>query len=1266
MAESADALQALAGPYAGELRFRLNGRDVTIPDPDPAVLLVDYLRDAGLTGTKVGCGQGGCGACSVMVTRQTPAGVTHRAINSCLRPLAACAGDHVTTVEGIGNPTAGLDPVQHRIALHNGTQCGYCTPGFVMAAHAFLRDHPTPSRQQVENLFGGNLCRCTGYRPILNGMGTFACDDAPCGSPCEVDPFFPVQVRSAPTVVEPPAAGPQRLHFAAKGTHWFRPTALAEALELKRAAAAAVGRDHVRPVVGNTARGIYPDEVAHCFIDLSHVPELNALAAGADGLTVGAAVSIQDFVEFAEARVAELPAVRTAGLRELVRHAAFLAGLQVRSAGSVGGNLFIVKSHTRRGHPFPSDLFTVLAALGATVQVASAEYPGGVRRFALTDLPAAEDLPDDSLLVDLFVPFTRKWEFLQTHRVARRPQMAHPVVNAGFRCLFDDGTGRVKEAVVVYGGLSSCNGRLPATEAALVGRAWDADTLKAALAALAQEVAAIPMHTDAEGFTPEYKRQLAAGFLYKFFLHVAGTVAPQAVAARNHTAAAHRERPITRGHQRFSTGDGPLTRPIAKRAAFSQAAGEIRYPSDEPLPVTGCHGVVVASRKPYARYRFAKPLPELEAELRERFPGFVALVTAADVPGANRIGLGGDDPVFFDDEVTCIGAPVAVAVADRRKTAEAAALYVGDGVVYEELPAILTVDDAVAAKSIMPPVSTLHPAPDGRHVVVTREGSDEAWIANPADPLPGTAVLSGGLNTGPQAHFYMEPMCAMAVPGPYDQMVIHSSTQNPNGDQGQVAKVLGVKANQINIVLEQIGGGFGGKQNRAVFPAALAAVAARRLRQPVRVGFDRETDMHFVGKRHPYRGTYHAAFADDGTIKGMKLDYQSDGGNTVDISFAVLKGSVMMSDGCYGIPTFQAGGTVFKTHKASNTAFRTFGQVQPHLIQEEAIERVAFELSRKLGRTVRPEEVRRKNMYRSAGFEDADATHFGQPLWFCDLRERWDRHYADSGFDERMRSVEEFNRVNRWHKRGLSMTALKYGIGFKQLAALNTSNAVVQINKDDGSVTVAHGGVEMGQGLHTKIAQVAANELGVGLEFVRVAGTATDAINNAAPTAASTGFDLNGGAVAAALQDDPPPVGSVLRGQRRRAEGRRHHRLAGAVEGVLGEVDRAGVAEAGAADRRRVVRRPALRDAGEQLPPGQVLRLLRLRLLRLRGRDRRADGRAYGVAGRPVVRRRGVAEPGHRPRPGRGGVRPGVGIRDDGGNPLRRLGPARHRQHLDV
>jgi len=1123
-------LATIAG-YSSRLAFRLNGQPVEIADPDPAVLLSDYIRDSGLTGTKVGCGQGGCGACTVMISRRTAEGDDHRAINSCLRPLAAVADSHVTTVEGIGNVQDGLDPVQDRIAVCNGTQCGFCTPGFVMNAHVFLRNHPSPTQQQMEDLFGGNLCRCTGYRPILHAMRSFARDHDPGAEPnarCETDPCYPVPVRSAPRAIcldglPDPEHPPQGLYFHRPNLHWFRPPALAEAQELKALLARQFGADRVRLVVGNTARAIYPGEEAACLIDVSQIPELNASGCDARGLHVGAAVPIERLIELAEAAIARESADRTTGLRELTRHAKFLAGVQVRSAGSVGGNIAITKSDTRRGEPFPSDLFTVLAALGATVTVRSDDFAGRARTFSLDDLPPLEDLADDAMFVHFHIPWTRPDEHVRTFRVARRPQMAHPIVNAGFRCLLDArGRAKAGEVAVVFGGLASCNGRMPRTEQALTGRRWDSATLRDALSVLEEEVEAVTIPMEGEGFTSAYRRRLALGFFYKFYIHVAKRACPQAIDAANLSAADACERPLSQGRQVFqvASGLGAVTRPIVKRAAFAQASGEIRYPHDEPLPNHGGHGVLVLSRRAHARFQFNPPVHQLETLLRERFPGFTALVTAADVPGSRSIGLGGDDPIFFEGEVTCVSAPIALAVATTRTVAEQVAAYVGsECVAYEDLPAVLSLEDAIALHSLLEPPAGFptHPEHD-RHVLITREGSNSQWLEDPGAAPSGTTTLHGELQTGAQAHFYMETNCALAIPGTYGQITIHSSTQNPNGDQAQIARALGVKANQVTVCVEQIGGGFGGKQNRAVFIGAVAAVAARKLRRPVRVAFDRSMDTQLIGKRHPYLGSYHVAFSDDGTLHGMKLDYCSDGGNTTDISFAVLKGSCMMSDGCYQVATFQAGGNVYRTHKASNTAFRTFGQVQPHLIQEEAIERVAFELSQRTGRRVLPEEIRRRNLYRSAGLDEADSTHFGQPLWFCKLREQWDQVAADAQFEDRIRRVDEFNGAHRWKKRGIAMLPLKYGIGFKQLPALNTASAVVQVNKDDGSITVIHGGVEMGQGLHTKIAQVVADELNVPLEYVRVTGNNTDAINNAPPTAASTGFDLNGGAVAQACR----------------------------------------------------------------------------------------------------------------------------------------------------
>ena len=1117
--------------YSRRLSFRLNGELHQIDDPDPSLLLSDYLRESGLTGTKVGCGQGGCGACTVMLSRRGPEGDDHRPINACLRSLAAVAGCHVTTVEGIGSFHDGLDPVQHRIALSNGTQCGFCTPGFVMNAHAFLRNHSRPSQQEMEDQFGGNLCRCTGYRPILHAMRSFAHDYDPSADPippCEVDPSTPLRVRSAPRPIEldgvPQGGGKvEALYFHRGNQHWFRPPTLADARELKCVLAAHYGANRVRLVVGNTARAIYPGEDATCEIDISRIPELNEARRGAEGLVVGAAVSIQRLLELASAAIAAEPAERTIGLPELVRHGKFLAGLQVRSAGSVGGNIAITKAHTRRGEPFPSDLFTVLTTLGTTVSVCSSAFAGGERTFGLDELPPLEDLPTDALFVRFHVRWSRPGERVQTFRVARRPQMAHPIVNAGFRCRLDaEGRAVRDEVVVVFGGLASCNARMPGIERALADRRWDSATLRDALPVLAAEVESLTIPMEGEGCTVEYRRALALGFFYKFYLHVASQVCPGEIDPANLSAAAHGDRPLSHARQTFATdpAEPSVTRPIIKRAAFAQACGEVRYPQDEPLPKHGLHGVPLLSRRAHARFRFTLPQDQLEALLRGRFPGFRALVTAADVPGERRIGIGGDDPVYFEDEVTCVGAPIALAVASTRKAAEDAAACVGaEFVAYEDLPAIITLDEAIARHWLIDPPHGFpaHPEHD-RHVLVTRAGSDTDWLEDPSVPRDGTTWLHGEFQTGAQVHFYLETNCALAIPGAYDEMTIHSSTQNPNGDQAQIARVLGVKANQVTIRCEQIGGGFGGKQNRAVFTSALAAVAARKVRKPVRVVLDRSTDSQFMGKRHPCHGTYDVAFSDDGILHAMKLDYRSDGGNSIDCSFAVLKGSCMMSDGCYGIETFQAGGNVYRTNKPSNTAFRTFGQIQPHLVQEEAIERVAFELSQRTGRRWLPEEVRRKNLYRTAAADSADSTHFGQPIWFCKLREQWDHVYVESRFEERARLVDEFNRTNRWKKRGIAMVPLKYGIGFKQLPAMNTAGALVQANKEDGSITVIHGGVEMGQGLHTKIAQVAASELNVPLEYVRVTGNNTDAINNAPPTAASTGFDLNGGAVAQACR----------------------------------------------------------------------------------------------------------------------------------------------------
>jgi xanthine dehydrogenase/oxidase len=1127
-----DALQAKLQSYKNELHFRLNGEDVTIHNPDPTTTLVNYLHDQGLVGTKVGCEQGGCGACTVMLSKPCENGtdIDHRSINSCLRPLVAVGDMEVTTVEGIGNLHDGLDRVQHKIALYNGTQCGFCTPGFVMNMHAYLQQHETPTEQQIEDIFGGNLCRCTGYRPILHGMRTFACDyksGEDTTEPCTLDPFFELKVRDQPIKIDgtkltsPHAL--EVLHFAKHGIHYIRPTTLEELQELQDLIIEHEGKNKIKLIVGNTASGIYPDlNKVRFAIDISRIKELTHIHNGEQAIELGAAVPIQDLIEFAEKLIKEKSPEATRGLRQFTEHAKHIAGIQVRNAGSVAGNIFITKSNSKSGHPFPSDLFTVLSALGTTVTIRSKTYLDGTQTCALQDMPIAEDLPPDALLLSFRIPFTRKGEFVHTYRIARRPQMAHPIVNAGFRCLLDE-NNTIKEMSLIYGGLTNCNGRLAQTEKWLIGKTWDDSMLADALTQLKKEVGHNIVSMDEEGFTNEYRAKLAESFFYKFFLYVGKQTNPTKVDEKNYSAADQTIRPLSTGLQTFEIDDMmlPLTSPIVKRTAVSQATGEVRYCHDLPLPPGGYYAEIVTSTEAHARFEFSEDRDKLEERLKKKFKGFARLITVEDIPegGKNIIGLGGDDPIFADGEVFCIGSAICLVLADDKVVARHAAEYVRhECIKYEKLPAVVSFEEAIEKKLVLPLGPGKKPDVTKKVLEVIRHGSDKNWVENPTQPLDGGTLVSGTMRTHAQEHFYMETMCAMAVPGSYDEMTVFSSTQNPNGDQNQIAKALGVKANQITVRVEQLGGGFGGKQNRAVLPGAMVAIAAKKMRRPILLKMSRETDMSFSGKRHPHISDYKASYQDDGTINAMHIELRADGGSTTDCSLAVMKGSVMMADGCYRTPTFRSAGVVYKTNKPSNTAMRTFGQVQPHLLLEDAIEHIAFDLSQRTGKKVRAEEIRRKNLYHSSQYETADATHFGQPLWYCDLREQWDIFYESAEFEKRMHAVDEFNANNRWRKRGISMIPLKYGIGFKQMPALNTSSALVHINKEDGSVVVAHGGVEMGQGLHTKIAQVAAHELNVPLSYIRIVRNNTDVIPNAPATAASTGFDLNGGAVAMACR----------------------------------------------------------------------------------------------------------------------------------------------------
>ena len=476
----------------------------------------------------------------------------------------------------------------------------------------------------------------------------------------------------------------------------------------------------------------------------------------------------------------------------------------------------------------------------------------------------------------------------------------------------------------------------------------------------------------------------------------------------------------------------------------------------------------------------------------------LAYLTASDLP-VPYSGIAGDDPVLVTDTVTCYGQLIGIVVAEDARVALAAAAHVQrELIAWSPLPPVLGIE---AARAQTPPSVLPNPASGFPNYVThyIRHKSDQTWLDAPLVPPPGAdGVLSGTQRSGLQAHFYMETQGLIAQPSDDGGILIDASTQSPDSVQGAVRTVLKLRQNQVRVRVRSLGGGFGGKTTRSPFVAVPVALAAYKLHRPVRLAIDRNVDMAIIGKRHAFESTYHVAYRHDGDIVGMTTALASDGGNTIDCSFFVIHVAQLHADNCYLVPTFAVSGTVYKTNEASNIAMRAFGVVQTILAQEDAIEQVGFQTG------TSPEAIRRNMLYRSG-----DTTHYGEPLAQCTIRENWDRLLRDADFERRAEAVARFNAGNRWKKRGIAMIPLKYGAQY-EVPALNYGGALVSVYAGDGSVVVQCGGVEVGQGLQTKVAQIAARALGICVDDVTVANPDTAVSVNATSTGADSGTDLNG------------------------------------------------------------------------------------------------------------------------------------------------------------
>ncbi|MCF3179472.1 xanthine dehydrogenase molybdopterin binding subunit [Streptomyces polychromogenes] len=461
-------------------------------------------------------------------------------------------------------------------------------------------------------------------------------------------------------------------------------------------------------------------------------------------------------------------------------------------------------------------------------------------------------------------------------------------------------------------------------------------------------------------------------------------------------------------------------------------------------------------------------------------PGVVRVLTAADVPGVNDAGMKHDEPLF-PGTVMFHGHAVAWVLGETLEAARLGAAAVE--VELDEQPSVVTLSEAIAAESF-------HGA---RPVMLA--GDVDAGFAD------SVHVFTGEFQFSEQEHFYLETHAALAHIDEAEQVFVQSSTQHPSETQEIVAHVLGLHSHEVTVQCLRMGGGFGGKEMQPHGFAAVAALGAKLTGRPVRVRLNRTQDLTMSGKRHGFHAAWKIGFDADGRIQALDATLTADGGWSLDLSEPVVARALCHIDNTYWIPHARVAGRIAKTHKVSNTAFRGFGGPQGMLVIEDIMGRCAPLLG------LDPMELRERNFYRAG-----QHTPYGQPVTQPGrIRAVWDQVKENGGLADRRREIAAFNAAHPHTKRALALTGIKFGISFN-LTAFNQGGALVLIYKD-GSVLINHGGTEMGQGLHTKMIQVAATTLGIPLHKVRLAPTRTDKVPNTSATAASAGADLNGAAV---------------------------------------------------------------------------------------------------------------------------------------------------------
>ncbi|KAI1075775.1 xanthine dehydrogenase [Whalleya microplaca] len=1151
---------------SSELHFFVNGRRVTLQNPNPGWVLLDWIRaQDNLKGTKLGCGEGGCGACTVVLqTVEKGRRLKHIAVNACLFPLIGIDGKSLITIEGLGSVTR-PHPLQERIAKMHGSQCGFCTPGIVMSLYALIRNsyqngkfRLSSSDVELQGHLDGNLCRCTGYKPILEAAKTFIVEDlkgdlvedsevpsleatkltedlervsmdvnacgsltgGSCGRPggCCRDPspsssnssvakmsslesaatratsvdsgsgtslsnsFIPYDPSAE--LIFPPSLWkyePRAICYGDERKIWFKPTTLEQLLELKSAypSAKIVGgasetQIEIRFKKSDYRVCIYASDIV--VLNSCELPEDDAKLAALPEVSIPGNLSLTKVEELCMTLFHRLGA-RAMAFDALRKQLRYFAGRQIRNVASLAGNLATAS-------PI-SDSAPALLAANAGIIIRT-------KKGGLIDIPLSTfflgyrktKLPPDGVITQIKIPLppSGTLEVIKAYKQAKRKDDDIAIVTAGFRVRLDR-NGFVEDVTFAFGGMAPTTVVATKTQQAVLGQRWaDDNTLKEAMDGLLKD---FDLPFGVPGGMAQYRKTLALSLFFRFW-HEA--IVELDLAEVDFGVIKEIQRGISTGNRAHDPLATSTTRVVGREiphlSALKHCTGEAEYVDDMPQQKNELFGALVLSTKAHAK------IHEVDWNTALKMPGVVGYIDKDSVPqGSNNWGpIRVDEPLFAVDEVHSHGQTIGMVYAETALQAQAAAAKVR--VRYETLPAILTINQAIDAGSYF------------EHGKQLKKG---AAVQGSLDEIFSNCeyVFEGVTRLGGQEHFYLETLAALAIPHVEDgSMEVYASSQNLMENQVFVAQVLGVPMSRVNMRVRRIGGAYGGKESRTTPIACLLAIAAKKERRPLRMMLNRDEDIATSGQRHPMQCRWKIGTDTNGIIKCLDTDIYDNAGYSLDMSGAVMDRACTHIDNCYSIPHAWIRGWVCKTNTVSNTAFRGFGGPQAMYFTESFMSAIAE------GLQIDVDELRARNLYK-----EGDLTPFLQKIDVdFHIPTMLEQLSANADYENRKSAVKRFNYENRYRKQGICKIPTKFGLSFATALHLNQAGAYVRIY-EDGSVLLHHGGTEMGQGLYTKMCQVAAEELGVGVDEIFNKDSQTDQVANASPTAASSGSDLNGMAV---------------------------------------------------------------------------------------------------------------------------------------------------------